>query len=50
MALFPMSSVLRGFAPAEYDVYASTETLACPAIAQRATGDAALLIEKTAHF
>jgi len=58
MALFPMSGVLRGFAPAACEeavcgvqMYASTKTLACPAIALfRATTDAALLIEKSTYF
>jgi len=46
-----MSGFLRGFPSAAYFMYASTKTLACPAIALfRATTDAALLIEKSTYF
>ena len=35
MALFTMSGVLRGFAPAEYDLYASTKTLVRPCSSEK---------------
>jgi len=51
MVFFPLSFVLRGFQAAEYFMYASPKTLACPAIAPfQATADAASPSEKNPHL
>ncbi len=50
MVFFPLSGVFRGLSGCDVQQYASPETLACPAIAHRATADQALLSEKNPHF